>query len=197
MTNLCTTSECGNQTATWLCSTCVSDLQAWIDKALLLVPELDVTIARLDVTRPGNSETRNANKAGSAAPGNLDAMQLKINLQTVDPDAKVYALDPNASGLAWLIRDWTTKAELLISGPEPAQPRNTSDLKKRLAKEIPSELTTPKLLEWLKVTQGIAVRATTIWKWAERGHITRTNETGHPTYSPAAVLIRIKENTAS
>lgn len=114
----CTTPDCERATSTYLCTQCVSDLQAWIDQVPRLLPELDVTIARLDVTRPGNSETRSSNVAGSAAPANLDALELKARLQSVTHTAAEYAQEDHAAGTAWIIQEWCKNAELLISGPE-------------------------------------------------------------------------------
>jgi len=182
----CTTDNCGNHTATWLCGQCVSDLQQWIDKALLLIPELDVTIARLDVTRPGNPETRSSNHAGSAAPANLDALQLKINMQSIGRDAKEYALDPRAAGLAWLIQDWTTKAELLISGPDEP-PINHAANKERVANIAPP-MTTRKLLPWLRANARIAITSQNVRDWVRRGHLKPVTHDPSPTYHPHEVV---------
>lgn len=114
--NDCTTMDCGNGTTSYLCDQCVSDLQAWVEKAHKYAPELNVTIAKLDVLRHAGSTGGGGGKAGSAAPINLDAVQLQQNLYSVDRDAKVYALDQFAAGIAWTIQEWVDKAELLISG---------------------------------------------------------------------------------
>lgn len=115
---ICTTPDCERPTETYLCTQCVSDLEKWIEQIPLLLPELDVTIARLDVTRPGNSETRSTNVAGSAAPANLDALQLKLNLASVTHTAAEYAKEDHAAGTAWIIQEWCKRAEVMISGPE-------------------------------------------------------------------------------
>lgn len=164
----------------------MSDLQQWIDKALLLLPELDVTIARLDVTRPGNPETRNANHAGSAAPANLDALQLKFNMATIDKDAKVYALDERAAGFAWLIQDWTTKAELLISGPDEPTINHAAN-KERVANIAPP-MTTRQLLPWLRTNARIAITSQQIRDWARRGHLKPVTRDPSPTYHPHEVI---------
>lgn len=191
MSHECTTQECGNHAATWLCDQCVSDLQQWIDKALLLLPELDVTIARLDVTRPGNPETRNANHAGSAAPANLDAMQLKSNMATIDKDAKVYALDERAAGFAWLIQDWTTKAELLISGPDEPTINHAAN-KERVANIAPP-MTTRHLVPWLRKNAKIAIMAKDIRNWSARGKLVPVERQPLPTYWPHEALQVHKE----
>lgn len=186
MSNECTTEDCGNHTATWLCDQCVSDLQQWIDKALLIMPEMDVTIARLDVTRPGNSETRSTNVAGSAAPANLDALQLRLNMESIGPDAKVYALDPRAAGLAWLIQDWYTKAELLVSGPEEIHVNHAAN-KERVANIAPP-MTTRQLLPWLRTNARISITSQQIRHWAQRGHLKPVTRDPSPTYHPHEVI---------
>lgn len=117
MSTECTTADCQNWTSTYLCTQCVSDMQSWLDKVSELLPELDVTIARLDVVRR-SSEGGHSKTTGSAAPINLDALQIKANLQSLGTDANYYAGDQFAAGIASTIQDWVTKAEVIISGPE-------------------------------------------------------------------------------
>ena len=112
----CTTTDCGNETSTYLCGQCVSDLQAWVDEAHQLAPELTVTIAKQDVLRRAGNTGGGGGKAGSAAPINLDAVQLQMNLQSVARDAATYATDQHAAGIATLIQEWCKTAERLISG---------------------------------------------------------------------------------
>lgn len=193
---ICTTLDCGNGTSAYICNQCVSDLQAWIEKAHNYAPELDVTIAKLDVLRHAGSTGGGGGKAGSAAPVNLDAVQLQANLYSVDRDAKVYAKDQFAAGIAWTIQDWVTKAELLISGPEEERVDHAAN-KERLQREVPAELRPKPLVEWLKVTHGIELKESRIRKWAERKLITRANADGYPTYDPATVLIQARKELAS
>lgn len=187
MTFECTTTDCANHTSAYLCTQCISDLQQWIDKAMLLIPELDVTIARLDVTRPGNPETRSSNHGGSAAPANLDALQLKINMQTIDPDAKVYALDPRAAGLAWLIQDWTKKAELMISGPEATTPRRRDEIMDELRGAV-DPMTAKECATWLSKKTGIHFTSKRIRNWVQRRGLVAVETEGHPKYRPEEVL---------
>ncbi|UDL14910.1 helix-turn-helix DNA binding domain protein [Arthrobacter phage Sarge] len=118
MSQECTTADCANHTSTYLCGQCVSDLQQWLDKVPDLITELGDTIARLDNVRPAGGGWNSGGKPVSAAPLNLDALQMQENLRSVWADANAYAHDDRAAGLAWLIQDWVTKAELLVSGPE-------------------------------------------------------------------------------
>lgn len=119
--NICTTERCGKPTPNriYLCGQCVSDLQQWLDMVPTLISALNVTIAKQDNVRPAGSSSGGggASKPGSAAPINLDALQLQNNLRSVTPNANAYTHNENAAGLAWLIQDWITKAEHLVSGP--------------------------------------------------------------------------------
>lgn len=192
---ICTTTDCGNETSTYLCGQCVRDLQAWVDQAHQLAPELTVTIAKQDVLRKAGNTGGGGGKAGSAAPINLDAIQLQMNLQAVAKDAATYATDPNAAGLAWLIQDWCTKAERLISGPE-AERIDHEAIRAKLETEVPKELRPKPLVEWLKVTHGLEIKESLLRKWAERKHITRANTDGYPTYDPTTVLIHARKELA-
>lgn len=193
----CTTPDCESESTLYLCAHCIRDFQAWIDQVPLLLPELDVTIARLDNVRVGNIEGGNGTKsAGSAAPLNLDAVQLKINLSTIDRTAEHYAHDQYAAHMAALLAAWITKAELLISGPEEDKPtkHDTQKAAADLRHHVPEELGVPALIDWLHNIHQIKLKPSRIWQWAKRGHITRTNEKGRAKYSPAAVLIHARHD---
>ena len=56
----------------------------------------------------------------------------------------------------------------------------------RMKQVIP--MTIPTLIPWLATTMRVNLRPSRIHKWAQRGHITRTNNNGDPTYHPADVL---------
>lgn len=188
----CTTSDCEMPTETYLCTQCVSDLQAWIDKALVLLPDLDVTIARLDVTRPGNPETRNSNVAGSAAPGNLDAMQLKMNLESIDRTAAEYAVLDHAAGTAWIIGEWVTSAELLISGPEAVTPRHHDEIMKEI-KGNTEPMTAKDCAAWLSQAIGIHFTSKRIRNWVDRRGLRAVSTDGHPKYLPEDVLAAYRQ----
>ena len=95
------------ETTNYICNQCTKDLQAWIDKCAEILPELDDTIARLDNVRVSNNEGGNGSRsAGSSAPLNLDAMQLKINLASLTQTAEHYAKDQHAAvplPLGWVV----------------------------------------------------------------------------------------------
>ncbi|MFI8412814.1 hypothetical protein ACIGB6_10090 [Paeniglutamicibacter gangotriensis] len=194
----CTTPDCEADSILFLCAGCINDLQQYIDKVAIVLPELDVSIARLDNVRVGNAEGGNGSKsAGSAAPLNLDAMQLKINLAGITQDAEYYAKDQFAAGIAWTIADWYTKAELIVSGPADDKPSamKLAQAAAEVREIVPAELAVGPLVDWLKTAKGMDVKRARIWQWAKRGHITRTNEKGQARYSPAAVLIHARKDT--
>lgn len=182
----CTTSDCNQPTDLYLCNQCVSDLQASIEYAHRLLPDLDVTIARLDVTRPGNPETRTTNVAGSAAPANLDALQLKLNMEAVNQTAAEYAHDPRVAGMAWLLGEWCKKAELLVSGPE--EPRINHAANRERVANIAPPMTTRQLLPWLRTNARIAITSQQIRHWAQRGHLKPVTRDPSPTYHPHEVI---------
>lgn len=190
--NICGTIDCeaGAQDK-YLCGNCVRDLDAWIDKCREILPELDVTIARLDNVRVGNSEGGNGSKsAGSSAPLNLDAMQLKVNLQSINMPAEHYARDQFAAGIAWTIQDWYTKAELLVSGPEEDTPTQASitQAREKLTNHFPEPLPPRDCATWLRENAGIKISAGQINKWLHRGKIRK-----HPGSTPKRPLYSAKE----
>ena len=180
----CTTEDCGNHTSTYLCGQCVTDLQAWLDKVPALVEALDVTIAKLDCVRSAGGG--GGGKPGSKAPINLDALQLQENLRSVSTNAADYAQDENAAGLAWLIQDWATKAELLVSGPE-AETINHARNRERI-RNIAPPMPTRELLPWLRDKAKISVTSMDIRNWARRGKLVPVDRKPQPTYHPHDVL---------
>lgn len=180
----CTTQDCLNHTSTYLCRQCVTDLQAWLDKIPALIVALDVTIAKLDNVRTAGGG--GGSKAGSAAPINLDALQIQENLRSVGTVAQAYAHDERAAGLAWLIQDWATKAELLVSGPEE-EIVNHARNRERI-RNIAPPMPTRELLPWLRANAKIAITSMDIRNWARRGKLVAVQRGPQPTYHPHEVL---------
>lgn len=182
----CTTEDCGNHTSTYLCSQCVTDLQAWIDLAHGYAEDLSVTIARQDVLRRAGNPGGGGVASESAMPWNTDAAQLQQNLYAVDRDAKAYALMEDAAGQAWLIQEWCTKAERLISGPEP-ETVNIIEIRERV-QNIAPPMPTKQLLPWLREKAGISVKRSDINNWRQRGYLLPVEREPQPTYHPHDVL---------
>lgn len=185
MSQECTTEDCANQTHTYLCGRCVSDLQAWIDKVPVLIETLSVTIAKLDNVRPAGGGG-GGHKPGSAAPINLDALQLQENLHSVGSNAGAYASDPQAAGLAWLIQDWVTKAERMISGPD--EPPVNHQANRERVKGIAPAMPTRQLVPWLRQNAKVVVTSMDIRNWVRRGKLRAVEEAPQPTYHPHEVL---------
>lgn len=174
-------------TSTYMCGRCVADLQAWLDKVPVLIAALNVTIAKLDNVRPvGGGGGGGTAKPGSAAPINLDALQLQQNLLSVGPRANDYAHDSRAAGLAWIIQDWVTKAELLVSGPESEHVNHAAN--SRRVKDIAPPMPTRELLPWLKEKAGIILSGQQIRDWSRRGKLTPVERAPSPTYHPHEVI---------
>lgn len=190
----CTTADCENPTATYLCRQCVSDLQANLDKLEDYLPDLDVTIARLDNVRPqgggGGSKS-----TGSAAPANLDAVQMKINLlMALQHDAEQYALMQDAGQQAWMISEWERTTELLLSGPAAVVVDDEANREKlRQVKQEP--MPGKALIDWLKEKARIIVTHKDLDNWVERGKVRvrgfhSSGKRGRPerTFDPIEVL---------
>ncbi|WP_139244325.1 hypothetical protein [Arthrobacter alpinus] len=156
---------------------------------------MDVAIARLDVTRPGNPETKSSNDAGSAAPANLDAIELKARMLTVTNTAAQYALMDHAAGTAWIIAEWETKAEAIISGPQ--EPRIDHAANAERVKEIAPPMTTKQLLPWLRTNSKITITSQQIRHWAQRGYLKPVTRDPSPTYWPHEVLEARKDRMAT
>lgn len=191
----CTTIDCTSDAHnSYLCSNCIRDLDAWLAKCAEILPELDVTIARLDNVRVGNVEGGNGTKsAGSSAPLNLDAMQLKINLATLTQSAEHYAHDQFAAGIAWTIRDWYDKAELIVSGPpdDTPAPWIIAQYREKLEEHYPEALTPRECASWLRTHAGIKIAARNINDWYHRGKIRKQEGSTpkRPLYSAKEVLL--------
>ena len=182
----CTTDDCRNFTSEYLCTQCVSDLQQWIARIPILLVELRVTIARQDNVRPAGGGG-GGSKPGSAAPINFDAWQISENLKTVGKSAKEYAQAEDAAGMAWLIQDWCTKAEMLILGPEEP-PVNLNEIREKLEERRPDAMQTSDVVKWLKENARIHVTSMDIRNWVRRKKLTAIEPGRYPTYHPYDVL---------
>lgn len=202
MSTECTTQDCGNHTSTYLCTQCTQDLQAWIDKALDILPELEATIAKQDkVTR--KTEGGHNQQTHSAPPINIDAMQLKLNMEAIAPTAKAYENDERAAGITMMIQDWFMKAEILVSGeeetftygkcdigeckaiitapPEAAYARCpecgaghdlTAKIKHMRAQAKGEPLQPKAAIDFIKEKTRVTIKAADFKNWVKHGHLT-------------------------
>lgn len=184
----CSTEGCDSHAELYLCPPCIRDFQAWIDKGRLLIPELGVTIARLDNVRPSNVEGGNGSKAaGSAAPLDITALTLQMDLQNdLSWDANDYAKDPWSVGEVPRVIEDIRKAELMISGPE--DPLIDHEANKAKVKEIAPPMPTRQLLPWLRKNAKIAITSQHIRDWVRRGHLRPVEREPSPTYHPHEVI---------
>ncbi|MEW1813249.1 hypothetical protein AB0284_21410 [Pseudarthrobacter phenanthrenivorans] len=113
----CTTKDCRLETATYLCTRCVEDLQAWIDKVPPLRAELFTTMARLDKIAP----------AGNGGGGSIEApmplregaMELRAALAIWEgQDAAKLAEDAHADGYLQMLKGIIDRAEQAIDIPD-------------------------------------------------------------------------------
>ncbi|SEI45057.1 hypothetical protein SAMN04487917_101359 [Arthrobacter sp. yr096] len=170
MSHECTTEGCLNHGDGYLCEQCLSDLQAWIDQIPRLIETLGVTIGKLDQVRPANAGWNSGGKPGSAAPINLDALQLQENLKTVASKAEHYKHDPMAAGIAWMIQDWVTSAELAVSGPE--EPTIDQFALNARVKEARGEPMPPRqAIDYVRKKTKITVKMDDFKNWVKLGHL--------------------------
>lgn len=194
---ICTTTDCGNETSTYLCGQCVSDLQQWLDRVTETRQMLFTTMAKLDNTGPKNSEGGGGGSTGSAMPLREGAMDLRYALAIwLGHTAKDLARDPHAGGFLEEIKTLIDKAYELVDLP-PEEVIDHAAARARLQAEVPGPLRPKPLLEWLKVTHGLEIKESLLRKWASRKLITRSNADGYPTYDPTVVLIQARKELAS
>ena len=124
----CTTENCERSTAPdkYLCESCTSDLQAWLDKVPALMNELFTTMAKLDQTAPRNSEGGAGGAGGSQMPLRAGALEIRGALriwviregESWKPrDARELAGDKYAGGFLPMLMQLVAKAERHIDNP--------------------------------------------------------------------------------
>lgn len=183
----CTSEDCAKPTDQTICGQCVSDLQQWIDKIPSYLEELPTAIYKLDNVTPQASEGGNGTKsAGSKAPINLDAYQIRENLLTVNAKAESYASDQYAAGIATTIIGWVKNAELTLSGPE-TEFVNHAEIKGKVHKAAPP-MPTRQLIPWLRIHAKLSIKSKDIRNWAARGKLRAVEREPTPTYWPHEVI---------
>lgn len=183
----CRIEDCGQPTELFMCPLCVSSLQQYIDKIPGYLEELPTAIYKLDNVRPMATEGGNGTKsAGSKAPINLDAYQIRENLLTVNADANTYATDPFAAGVFEMIIRWVNSAELILSGPE-TEYVNHAEIKGKVHEAAPP-MPTRQLVPWLRLHAKLSINGQNIRDWARRGKLRPVARKPSPTYWPHEVI---------
>lgn len=191
---ICTNMDCETPTETYLCNQCVTDLQAWIDKGRQLIPDLTATIYRQDNVRQTPSGGGTGGATGSKPPINLTALETRDWLAQM-VDANEYAQDQMAARWAWDIQDHVTRAELMVSGPEPERVNHARNKEK--VENIAPPMPTRQLLPFLRDKAGITLSSQHIRDWVRRGHLRPVDRDPQPTYHPHEVLAAWHRKEAS
>lgn len=123
----CTAEDCENPTDLYLCNQCVSDLQAWLNKAPEMMNELFITMARLDETAPRNREGGDGMTTEPVMPIRVGALEVRGALRMWvevtpqgDPkplDAATLAEDKHAGKFLPMLIGLIEKAERVIDNP--------------------------------------------------------------------------------
>ena len=211
---ICTTADCNNETSTYLCGQCVSDLQQWIDRVPETRQMLFTTMAKLDVTGPKNSEGGGGGSTGSAMPLRIEAMEKRFALAIWEGrTANELATDKHSGGYLTFIQELITEAETIVDLTAETWAATctcgetvTSDLdtvtclncgannrKETLqsakARKVATNLVdTRELIDWIKTYTGHDVTENQIYIWANRGQIPQAQKKP-PRYDPLAVAM--------
>lgn len=170
---ICAMTNCdANPGELYLCPQCIQDLDAWLEKGRTIVPEMGVTIARLDNVRPTNNEGNNGTKsAGSAAPLNIGALELQMSLEDdLRFTAADYAADPWSATKAPDVIERIKEAELLVSGPEDEYIDHAANRAK--VNDIAPPMPMRELLPWLRTNAKMTITSKAIESWVHRGFLT-------------------------
>jgi hypothetical protein len=212
--NDCTTMDCRNETSTYLCTACVSDLQAWIDRVTEVRQMLFTTMAKLDVTGPKNSEGGGGGSTGSSMPLRDGAMDKRYALAMWEGlDAAELAKDKHAGGFLKFLQTLIEEAEKLVDLPgetweatcvcgetviseldsatclECGANNRKNTLQATKARKVAPDLVDAKdLVDWIKTYTGHDVTENQIYIWANRGLIPQAQKKP-PRYDPLAVAI--------
>lgn len=170
--NPCQTPECETPADLHLCAHCIRDLKGRLEQGIKLIPELNVTIARLDAVRPGNVEGGNGSKAaGSSAPLDITALEVQMTLEEdTRYTAEQYAADPWAAEDATRVIENIQKAERMISGPE--EDHIDHEANRAQIERIAPPMVMRELLPWLRTNAKMAITSAAIRQWVTRGLLT-------------------------
>ncbi|PCC31435.1 hypothetical protein CIK74_17320 [Glutamicibacter sp. BW77] len=123
----CTTADCANPTNLYLCNSCISDLQAWLDKVPDMMDELFTTMARLDATAPRNREGGDGMSTEPVMPIRVGALEVRAALrlwveltpqgEMLPLNAKTLAKDKFSGNFLDMLEGLFDKAERAIDNP--------------------------------------------------------------------------------
>ena len=189
----CTDLNCDNPTDLYLCGVCVGEFGVTLAAIPDMLPVLQM-IGRKEEQPFTTRVSRMGGKAGPTTPLNFQAIGLSQILSSArERTAPEYAHDPDAANLKTWLTEQVERAHQMVYG-ENEQTMTADYINYRMTQVIP--MTIPTLVPWLSETMQVKLRASRIHKWAQRGHITRTNHQGDPTYHPADVLRAYHESRA-
>lgn len=189
----CNDLNCDNPTDLYLCGACVEEFAVTLAAIPDMLPVLAM-IGRKEEQPFTTRVSRMGGKAGPTTPLNFQAIGLsQILTSAIERTAPEYAHDPDAAELKTWIAEQVKLAEQMVYG-ENEQTTTADYINYRMKQVIP--MTIPTLIPWLATTMRVNLRPSRIHKWAQRGHITRTNNQGDPTYHPADVLRAYHESRA-
>lgn len=185
--NDCTTTVCRNETSTYLCSQCVSDLQLWLDKVTETRQMLFTTMAKLDNTGPKNSEGGGGGSTGSAMPLREGAMDLRYALAIWEGrKASDLAHEEYAGGYVGELKRLIDAADKIVDLP-PEQPVDHAANHARAIQAAPP-MPTRDLVKFLRTEIKISIKPKDIRNWASRGKLQAVQREPLPTYWPHEII---------
>lgn len=187
MSNTCTGIDCENETSTYLCTPCTTELEKTLDQIPALLPVLRLITIREEQPFTNRTPPTQISGGGPATPLNLSFEALSQDLKVASSiTAHDYAQETSAGENKAYIEDRVTQADIMVNG-EPEIQHTTAYLNYRMKQVLPMPM--KHLIPWFSETFNIRITDTKIRKWAERGRLVRANAPGqHPTYHPADVL---------
>lgn len=170
----------------YLCSECITELQAAWDAIPALLPVLQLIVRGEEQAFRQPTAGGRGGSMGSKPPINLSALSLVQDLQLAlaCPPAQ-YGLQSDGWRAKLQIEQWVADAELMVHGEKEDRP--TPDYVKYRLRDV-QPMTVKHLLPWLQEKTGIHLTKKQVNKWAQRDKLQRRNATGHPAYHPVDIL---------
>lgn len=115
---ICTTADCGAPSDLYLCTPCIRDLQAWIDKVPEVRAELFTTMAKLDKVAPQHREGGGGLSTSQTLPIRERAMELRHALRLWEGhDAQILAKDQYSGNFQAMLIDLNKTADNIMDIP--------------------------------------------------------------------------------